>query len=262
MSLPASCSPNIHFLDLDGAVELRIARPERKNALSREMYAALAQGLAHAAADPGIRAVLLRGEGGSFTSGNDLRDFQAGGFELDGGPVGDFLRAVVGFSKPLVAAVEGHAIGIGTTLLLHCDLVVAAHTARFQLPFVRLGLVPEAGSSLLLPLMAGHRKASRLLLLGEPFDAATALDVGIVGELVEPEALHARAEALVAALVALPAGALRESKRLMKAPVRAQLEAVMQAEVQEFVARLGSPEAMEAFLAFFEKRAPDFRRLG
>lgn len=261
MQPPASSSPHIRFEAGDGVLDLIIDRPERKNALSRAMYSALVQGMEFAAAEPAVRVLRIRGAGGTFTSGNDLRDFQEGGFALDGGPVGAFLAALVGFEKPLVAAVSGHAIGIGTTMLLHCDLVVAADTTTFRMPFVSLGLVPEAGSSLLLPAMVGHRKAARLLMLAEPFDAATALDCGIVGEVLPESAVEPRLDELSRTLVHLPAGALRQTKKMMKAAQREPLMAAMAVEGQEFLSRLGSPEAMEAFMAFFQKRAPDFRSI-
>ncbi len=254
-------SDNILVRTTDGVMHLVIDRPDRKNALSTAMYAALAAGLDAAAADPQVRAVHITGAADTFTSGNDLQDFMNNPPGADGGPVGDFLRALVGFDKPLVATVRGHAVGIGTTMLLHCDFVLAAADTTFRLPFVRLGVVPEAGSSLLLPALCGHRRAAELLMLGDDFDAATARDCGIVNQVLDADALSAAGDALLARLVALPTGALQATKKLMRAPIRASLHDAMSAEGEEFIARLSSPEAMEAFMAFFQKREPDFRSL-
>ena len=254
MDLPASSSPHVRY-HLDGAVlDLVLDRPERKNALSVAMYTALAEGLAWASAAAQVRVVRFRGAGGTFTSGNDLQDFMQNVPGEDGGPVGAFLRALVAFDKPLLALVQGHAVGIGTTLLLHCDLVVAAQDAKFRLPFVSLGLVPEAGSSLLLPALCGHRQAAALLMLAEPFDATTAQRCGIVNEVLPPEQAAARLDAMTATLAAHPPGALQATKRLMKAGQAPALAAAMQAEGAEFLARLQSPEAMEAFMAFFARK--------
>jgi enoyl-CoA hydratase/carnithine racemase len=204
-----------------------------------------------------VRAVLLHGEGGSFTSGNDLGDFMQSPPTGENSPVLRFLSALSAFEKPIVAAVEGHAIGIGTTLLLHCDLVYAAPSARFQVPFVNLALVPEAASSLLLPRLAGHARAAELLFFGEPFDAATAHDLGIVSAVADDVLAHARAR--VSALVAKPAQALRLTKRLMKQPLADAVRAQMRAEGAVFIERLASAEVREAITAFFEKRPPNFR---
>src|SRR5579859_2852641 len=176
----------------DGACEIAMARPQRKNALTLAMYAAMTEALEAAGRDDAVRAVLIRGEGGSFTSGNDLGDFMQSPPTDENSPVLRFLAKLSAFDKPLVAAVEGHAIGIGTTMLLHCDLVYAAPSARFQLPFVNLALVPEAASSFLLPRLAGHVHAAELLFFGEPFDAATARDLGIVNAVADDVTAHAR----------------------------------------------------------------------
>lgn len=261
MPVVSTC-PHVRAELVDGVLDLVLDRPSRKNALSVAMYAALSQALAQASVDPQVRVVRLSGAGGTFTSGNDLQDFMQNLPGEDGGPVGDFLRALVAFNKPLVAQVQGHAVGIGSTVLLHCDFALAAADTVFRLPFVSLGLVPEAGSSLLLPAIAGHRKAARLLMLGQAFDAATALDCGLLSDIVAPEELQARSEVLVRQLADLPAGALQATRRLMRAPVQAALGQAMAEEGGEFITRLSSPEAMEAFMAFFEKRAPDFRKLG
>jgi len=257
---PASQHVRVHVDD--GIMDLVLDRPERRNALSLAMYEALTAALQQASQDAAVRLVRIRGAGGTFTSGNDLKDFQSQIPGEDGGAIGAFLRVLATFEKPLLAVVEGHAVGIGTTLLLHCDLAIAASDATFKLPFTSLGLVPEAGSSLLLPALAGHRQAAQLLLLGEAFDAQTARECGILSEVVAPEELEARVQARSQRLVELPLGALVATKRLMKAAQRPALLQAMRDEGREFLARLSSPEAMEAFMAFFQKRKPDFRSLG
>ncbi|HWH17627.1 MAG TPA: enoyl-CoA hydratase-related protein [Allosphingosinicella sp.] len=238
-------------------VELRFNRPDKKNAITSAMYAALAQALEAAAADPHTRVVTILGSGGLFTAGNDLRDFmetRAAGEDL---PVFRFLHALSAFPKPIVAGVGGAAIGIGTTMLLHCDLVVAAPDAGFSLPFVDLALVPEAASSLLLPRLIGPQRAARHLLLAEPFDARTALAYGLVTEIADAEALEGRVAAIARSLAARPPEAVQLTKRLLRAeeePVPARIAR----EAEAFGARLQSTEAAEAFRAFFEKRPPHF----
>jgi enoyl-CoA hydratase/carnithine racemase len=248
--------------DRDGVRSIRMNRPARKNALTQEMYLGLAAALEGANDDPAARVLLLRGAGGSFTSGNDLGDFLHNPVAGLDGPVGRFLAALVALEKPLVCGVQGPAIGVGSTLLLHADLVVAAEDASFLFPFVNLGVVPEAGSSLLLPLLCGLQEASALLMLGERFDAARARELRLVHRVVPTAELDAVAEALAATLADKPLGALMATRRLLRAPLRDRLQAVMAAEGEEFVGRLASAEAIEAFTAFFEKRKPDFRKLG
>jgi enoyl-CoA hydratase/carnithine racemase len=243
-----------------GVVEIVLSRPARKNALTLAMYDAMTAALADAKAGPAT-AVLLRGEGGVFTSGNDLQDFMQRPPTGEDSPVFRFLEALVAFDKPLVAAVSGPAIGVGTTMLMHCDLVYASETARFQLPFVNLGLVPEAGSSLLLPRLAGHVRAAELLFFGEPFGAAYAREIGLVNAVLPEAALLDHVRGRLAALSEKPPTALRETKRLLKGlgdpdAVRAR----MQAEAAVFLERLASPEVAEAISAFFEKRKPSFPR--
>jgi enoyl-CoA hydratase/carnithine racemase len=238
-----------------GAVKLlRLARPEKKNALTAEMYDALTAGLREAAADSAVRAVLLIGAPGVFTAGNDLSDFLQHPPTGDESPVFRFLNVVTNFEKPLVAAVDGPAVGIGTTLLLHCDLVVAATGARFQLPFVKLGLVPEAASSYLLPRLAGMQRASEWLLLGEPFSAADAHAAGLVNRVIAAEALESTALAFAEALAARPPEAVRLSKQLIRAPRAAEVAKVMEQEGALFVERLASDEAREAFMAFLARK--------
>jgi enoyl-CoA hydratase/carnithine racemase len=234
---------------------IRFDRPEKKNAITAEMYARLAEALAAADADPEVRAVLLHGTAECFTAGNDVADFLKRAPGGEGSPTWRLFETLPGLQKPIVAAVGGPAVGIGSTLLLHCDLVYAATNARFQLPFVPLGIVPEFGSTLLLPMLAGYQRAAELLLLGQPFGAQKAYEVGLVTEVVAPEALLGKAESTAALLAALPPESLRLTKKLMKStPVR---ERIME-EGRLFLERLRSPEAKEALSAFLEKRKPRF----
>jgi enoyl-CoA hydratase/carnithine racemase len=244
----------------DRVTRIELNRPEKKNALSLEMYAAMARALAEADADAQVRAVLINGQPGCFCSGNDVKDF----LELErapgASPAAGFLRAISTAAKPLVAAVGGPAVGVGTTMLLHCDLVYAAPSARLQLPFVPLGLLPEAGSSLLLPAMAGYRRAAEMLLLGEPFGAEKALAAGIVTEIVPEGDLLEHARQVAAALAALPPASVRMTKELMKRASAQAVQARITEELGLFGERLQSPEAKEALRAFLEKRKPDFSR--
>ena len=233
---------------------LRFNRPEKRNALTVATYEALAEALGRARDDDEVRVVLFAGQPGVFTAGNDILDFAERPPAGEGSPVFRFLEALVDFPKPIVAAVDGPAIGVGTTMLAHCDLVVASARARFQLPFVNLGLVPEAASTLLLPLFVGQARASRWLLLGEPIDAPAALEAGLVSELVEPDALEARARALCEALAAKPPEALRQTKQLLRAGWRDAVHAALAREGAAFVERLRSPEAAQAFAAFLTRK--------
>jgi enoyl-CoA hydratase/carnithine racemase len=242
----------------DGVLHLALDRPEKKNAITRAMYGALADALADAAEDGAVRAAVLSGRGGVFTAGNDLGDFMQGPPTGPDSPVFRFLSAAVGFPKPLVAAVAGPAVGIGTTILLHCDLAYAAPDAVFKMPFVDLGLVPEAASSLLLPRLAGPMRAAELLLFGEAFSAERAYEIGLVNAVVGDPGGHALERAGV--LARKPPAAVRQTKALLR---RASADAVgetLSHEGRLFVERLASPEAQEAFTAFFEKREPDFSR--
>lgn len=238
-----------------------LQRPAKKNALTAAMYEALAEAVGAAEADHDVRAILFHGTPEVFTAGNDLNDFLARPPGGEDAPVFRFLRAVSGAAKPLVAAVNGPAVGIGTTLLLHCDLVYAGEDARFQLPFTRLGLVPEFASTYMLPFIAGYQRAAELLLLAEPFDAARAYDIGFVTRVVP--AARAFDTALDAAqkVAALPAAAVRETKALLKRAHRGAIEAQLAADSAQFRRMLTEPAAREAFDAFLAKRAPDFRGL-
>ncbi|MBV9619653.1 MAG: enoyl-CoA hydratase [Gammaproteobacteria bacterium] len=228
--------------------ELRLNRPAKRNALTFAMYAALVAALRAAQEDPEVRVLVLSGEGASFSAGNDLNDFLHGPPFNAEHPVLAFLHTLAGYEKPIVAAVQGAAVGIGVTLLLHCDLVVAARDATFSLPFVKLGLVPEAASSLLLPHLAGRQRAAELLLLGEPFDATHALSLGLVNRVVEADQLLVTARAFAASLAQQPQQALRATRRLLRgevAPVLGRIEA----EARIFGAQLESPEFRAAVSA-------------
>jgi len=244
-----------------GAVAaIEFHRPQKRNALTIEMYEAAAQAVAEAEADAGVRVILFHGQREAFTAGNDLGDFIRRPPQGEDTPVFRFVRTVSTAAKPLVAAVNGPAVGIGTTLLLHCDLVYAGADARFQLPFARLGLVPEFASSYLLPLVAGWHRAAELLLLGEPFDAARAYEAGFITRVVEGDALDA-ARPAAEKLASLPPESLRATKALMKRAHAAAIQAQLGAEGERFRRMLTEPAAREAFAAFLEKRAPDFSRL-
>ena len=238
-------------------LELRLNRPEKKNAITAAMYATLAAALRSAAEDPAVRVVTILASGDTFSSGNDIRDFQENPpLGLDQ-PVMHFLNAIATFPKILIAGVAGPAVGVGTTLLLHCDLVFAARSASFSLPFVDLGLVPEAASSLLLPQLIGRQRAAKHLILGDAFDADTALHYGLVTELAEEADLESRVGTAARRIAAKPPEAVRITKRLL-----GDTDAVtarIGEEARLFGERLMSPEAAEAFAAFFEKRAPNFR---
>jgi enoyl-CoA hydratase/carnithine racemase len=239
----------------DGTLLVRIHRPERKNALTLAMYAGLTAALAEATRNPVIRVVVLTGSGDSFTSGNDIADFLANPPSDETSPVFQFLSALRQFAKPLIAAVNGVAVGIGVTLLLHCDLVYIRAGATLQLPFVNLGLCPEAGSSLLLPRLIGYPRAAELLLLGEPFSAEQALEWGLINGLgADAEATLERALAKARRLAGLPAAAVQLTKTLLR---RAGTEAVRETialESQHFVDLLHSPEAAAALHAFVSRR--------
>lgn len=244
----------------DGAIlTLAFNRPEKRNAITAAMYAALAEALAAADADPAVRVVVLTGAGDAFTAGNDLKDFAENPPTDHTAPVFRFMSALARFQKPVVAAVNGVAVGIGTTLLLHVDTAVAGDGAKFALPFVNLALVPEFGSSLLLPRFVGVRKAQELLMTGEAFDAAAALAMGLVGAVVPADQVAARARDIALELATKPPAALRATKALLRGD-QAAIEAAIAAEAGVFGQRLKSPELQEAVAAFFAKRPPDFSK--
>ncbi len=252
---------------VNGVATIEIARPEKKNALTVAMYQAMRDALMAAKADPAVRAVLITGQPGIFTSGNDIEDFMqrgtggAGqGSEATESPVFQFMRALIECDKPVVAAVTGAAIGIGTTMLLHCDLVYVSDEARLAMPFVSLGLVPEFASSLLVPQLMGHRRAAEKLLLGDPFTPEQAVECGIANAVIPASEVVNHARRIAERFNGLPPGAVRESKQLMRGPQHEQLLQTIGREGAIFARRLRSPEATEAFQAFFQKRKPDFSK--
>ena len=253
---------SIKTATLNGVATIEIARPEKKNALTVAMYQAMSDALRAAQADPAVRAVLITGQPGVFTSGNDIDDFMnrppAGGIDSPDSPVVQFMKALHGCEKPVVAAVTGAAIGIGTTMLLHCDLVYVSDEARLAMPFASLGLVPEFASSLLVPRLMGHVRAAEKLLLGDPFTAADAVEFGLANAVLPAGEVVNHARRIAERFNTLPPGAVRESKKLMRAAVTPQVMTVIDAENAQFAQRLTSPEAREAFTAFFQKRKPDF----
>jgi enoyl-CoA hydratase/carnithine racemase len=251
---------SIKTATVNGVATLEIARPEKKNALTMAMYTAMAEALRAAQADPTVRAVLITGQPGVFTSGNDLEDFMQRPPQGMDSPVFQFMLALLECEKPVIAAVTGAAIGIGTTMLLHCDFVYVSDEARLAMPFVGLGLVPEYGSSWAVPQLVGHVKAAEKLLLGDPFTGAEAAEWGFANAVLPAGEVVNHARRVAERFNALPPGAVRDSKRLMRAPQREQMRAVIAAEAAIFSDRLRSPEAQEAFQAFFQKRKPDFSR--
>ena len=244
----------------DGVLRIEIDRPDKKNALTAAMYQAMADAIKAAEADHKVRVLLIHGKADLFTAGNDLQDFLDNPPRDDNQPVFQFLYAISQAQKPVVAAVAGAAVGIGTTMLLHCDLVYAAPNARLQLPFVNLGLVPEAASSLLLPALIGYQRAAELLLLGESFSAQKAKEIGLVTDVVPEDRLFDTAMAQAKKLAGKPAASLRLTKRLMKQGQMAAVAQRIKLESDHFGERLGSPEAKEAVSAFLEKRTPNFGR--
>ncbi|MFM2103029.1 MAG: hypothetical protein RL740_116 [Actinomycetota bacterium] len=236
----------------DQVLSISFNRPEKMNAITRGMYAQLAQALNSADQDFGIRAVILTSEGGSFTSGNDISDFLEHPPTSEDSTVAAFLAAIHNFTKPLIAAVKGNAVGVGTTLLLHCDLVVAADDAKFSLPFTSLGLVPEAGSSFLLPRLVGYQRAAELFLTGEAFDASYAREMGIVNYLSNDP--YQKAHELAMKIAKQPPQAVINTKALMKAQVHDSVAAVMKAEFEIFSLALQSEEARSAFKQFLSRK--------
>lgn len=238
----------------DHVLEVVLDRPEKRNAFTEAMYRGLVRAFEDASQNDEVRVLLLRGEGEHFAAGNDLGDFLARPPTGTDAPVFEFLQALASFGKPLVVAVDGAAIGLGTTLLLHADWVVATPRARLQLPFVDLGLVPEAGATLLLPLTVGRLRAQRWLLSGEPIPTSEALAAGLVSELVAPEALLDHVRAVCTKLSKKPPEALRHTKALTRAPFREALERALREEAEVFLRRLGADDTKARFAAFLAKK--------
>ena len=241
-----------------GVTTLTFNRPDKKNSITAAMYAALADALAAAEADPAVRVVVFQGNETTFSAGNDIGDFLNNPPATEDSPVFRFLRGIAQFRKPVLAAVCGPAVGIGTTLLLHCDLVYAGDNAAFSLPFVNLGLCPEAGSALLLPSLVGYPRAAEKLMLGEAFYAEEAVEMGVVNRILPPQEVNAYAQAQAAKLAAKPLAALRATKAVMKMG-QVGLKAIMDEELKLFGALLRGPAAKEAISAVMEKRKPNFQ---
>lgn len=251
---------NIRYEVKEGVATLTLARPEKKNALTVKMYDDLVARLSEADTDKAARVIVVRADGDAFTSGNDLKDFMNAPPAGPDSSVFQLLLKLLDLETPIVAEVNGLAVGIGTTMLFHFDLVYAARRARFQMPFVNLGLCPEGGSSFLLPRIMGMAKASELLLFGDPFSAEDAERAGLVTRVFDDDQLEAEVAARAKGLVERPAASLRATKQLLRADVKERVREAMLREGAAFVERLGSPEAAEAFTAFFEKRKPDFSK--
>ena len=241
-----------------GVTTITFNRVDKKNSITTRMYAAMADALAAAEADASVRAVVFQGDVAVFSAGNDIGDFLQQPPATQDSPVFRFLRGLAAFPKPVIAAVCGPAVGIGTTMLFHCDLVYAGDNAAFSMPFVNLGLCPEAASSLLVPQMMGYHRAAEALLLGEPFMAEAALEVGLVNRVVPPTECNGVAQTQARKLAAKPLSALIETKRLMKKGQALQVQAVMAEEGASFGRMLRESAAREAFGAFMAKRKPDF----
>ncbi len=243
-----------------GVVTLTIDRPAKKNSITAEMYDAFVAGLKQASADPAVRAVLVTGAGDTFTAGNDLKGFSDPRFIQPDSPVLGFMQALAAFDKPVVAAVNGLAVGIGVTMLLHCDLVYVADNASFSMPFTGLGLVPEFASTLLFPLIAGRARANEKLLLGRPFPAAEAVVMGLANAVLPASELAAHARKVAQSFNALPPGSVRDTKRLLRQAQAALVQEAILREASYFGPRLAGAEAREAIAAIIEKRAPDFSK--
>ena len=246
----------------DGVMTLTLNRIEKKNSFTQAMYGACADALLHAADDASVHVVVIQGHATIFSAGNDIGDFLTrGGASSAESQVFRFLRGIAAFPKPLVAAVCGPAVGVGTTMLFHCDLVYAGDNAAFSMPFVNLGLCAEAASSLLAPRLMGYHRAAEALLLGEPFTAESAMEMGLVNRIVPPSEANSLAQAQARKLAAKPLPSLVETKRLMKKGQMTEVLAQMGEEGESFGRLLQAPHAKEAFSAFLEKRKPDFAKL-
>ena len=246
-----------------GVLTVTLARPEKKNAITQAMYAVLAETTERARTDDAVRVLVFKGQGDSFSAGNDIADFIALGSQGQQPaemPVFRFLKALADLDKPAVAAVRGRAVGIGLTLLLHCDMVVVAEDALLSAPFINLALAPEAASSMLLPAVLGHQRAFEIFALGEPIDGRTAVAWGLANRAVPADQVEAVAAELAGKLATRAPNSIRKTKRLMRDAEK--LWALMQREGEAFGSQMSSPEAMEAFMAFSQKRAPDFSKVG
>ena len=244
-----------------GVMTITFNRLDKKNSITSTMYVAMADAVAQAAADASVRVVLFQGHESIFSAGNDIGDFLNQPPSTQESPVFRFLRGIATFEKPLLAAVAGPAVGIGTTMLFHCDLVYAGDNAAFSMPFVNLGLCPEAASSVLAPRMFGYHRAAEALLMGEPFFAEAAQEVGLVNRVVPPTEVNGYAQAQARKLAGKPLSSLIETKRLMKGGYQQEVLAKMDEEGKSFGRMLREPAAKEAFGAFMEKRKPDFSKL-
>ena len=255
-----SSSEHIAVLLDNRVLRLRFNRPDKKNAITRDMYSTMAAAIEQANTDSAVRVILIEGSSGCFTSGNDLADFMNAPDTGPDSPAGRFLHVASTTPKPLMAAVTGIAVGIGTTLLLHCDLAYASESAKFNMPFVNLGLVPEFGSSLLLPQLMGQRRAAELLMLGKRFDATIALQLGFINDVFPDDTIVEEAVTRAHQLAEQPPSALRQTKQLMKQSVLGDIARQIEIEGEHFAQMLTAPEAREAFQAFMQKRKPDFSR--
>lgn len=245
----------------ENVLRITINRPEKKNALTLAMYNAMAEAVEQGEGNPEVRVMLLHGNGDSFTAGNDLQDFMANPWTgKDVPPAVRFMLAVAHAKKPVIAAVHGSTVGIGVTILLHCDLVYAADNAKLVMPFVNLGIIPEAGSTFMVPALMGHQRAAELLMLGAPMNAQRAYELGLVNAVVPPDMLLESAMGAAQMLAEKPAAAVRATKELMKKPAAAEVDRVIKEELEVLAERLKSPECREALMAFLQKRKPDFKQ--
>jgi enoyl-CoA hydratase/carnithine racemase len=251
---------NILASKQNGILKIEFNRLEKKNSITSDMYKMMADAIADGEEDKAVRVLLFCGKPEIFSAGNDLEDFMNSKDDVTDRPVAQFMRNLSGAAKPVIAAVAGAAIGIGTTMLFHCDQIYAADNAKFSMPFAKLGLCPEFASSRLLPQIIGYHRAAELLFFGEAFSAREALDMGLVNKVLAPEELLPYAYAQAAKLVALPPSSLRTTKSLIKTRSADAVTAQMMEENKHFSAMLQAPEAKEAFAAFFERRKPDYSK--
>ena len=245
----------------ENILRVQLNRPSKKNAMTAAMYIGMADALNSAAKDESVRVVLWHGAGDSFSAGNDIEDFLKNPMGTGGSPQSRLIDAFIHFDKPIVAAVQGFAIGGGTTMLTHCDFVYAGETTKFQMPFINLALVPEFGTSFSLPARIGHLRAAELIYMAQRFDARRAAELGLVTEVVPDNQVFATASATAQKVAEKPTEALQACKRLMRQSTREHLEQAVKAENEEYSVRLRSPECKEALTAFLEKRPPNFNRV-